>query len=214
MNNVVIIKELYKKFDNEYILNNINLELEEGKIYGVVGRNGSGKSILFKTISGLISPNKGQLIVFGESIGKGKFPKNLGLLLDIPGFLPSYSGFKNLKLLASINNKLSDAEIKEYIHLVGLDPNDSKPVKKYSLGMKQRLGIAQAIMEKPKLLILDEPMNGLDEQGIHEIRNLLKKQKNQGVTILLSSHNSEDIQVLCDKVYKMDSGKIQLSESI
>lgn len=214
MNNVVIIKELYKRFNNEYILNNINLEIEEGKIYGVVGRNGSGKSVLFKTISGLISPSKGQLTVFGEIIGKGKFPKDLGLLLDIPGFLPHYSGFKNLKLLASINNKLSDAEIKEYIHLVGLDPNDSKPVKKYSLGMKQRLGIAQAIMEKPKLLILDEPMNGLDEQGIHEIRSLLKTLKNQGVTILLSSHNSEDIHVLCDKVYKMDNGKIQLRETI
>lgn len=203
---VVIVQNLVKTIKGQIILNHINLEIEQGKIYGIIGRNGSGKSMLFKAISGLISPTSGKIKVFGEEISSGKFPKNFGMLLDKPGFLPHYSAYKNLKLLASINNVISDEEIKNAIALVGLDPELKKPVKQYSLGMKQRLGIAQAIMEKPQFIILDEPMNGLDEEGVAEMRNLILNLKERGVTILLSSHNSEDISLLCDVVYKIDKG--------
>ena len=203
---VVEIKNLYKKYKDAIILNKVNLELEEGKIYGIVGRNGSGKSMLFKTICGLINPTEGEVKVFGEDIAGGNFPKNTGVIIEAPGFLPQYSGFNNLKLLASINNVATDEDIKKVIGLVGLNPEDKKPVKKFSLGMKQRLGIAQAIMEKPKLLILDEPMNGLDSSGVEDIRNLIKEYKSTGVTIILSSHNKEDIEILCDEVFNMENG--------
>ncbi|WP_160673974.1 ABC transporter ATP-binding protein [Clostridium sp. C8-1-8] len=205
-NKVVEIKNLYKKYKDAVILNKVNLELEEGKIYGIVGRNGSGKSMLFKTICGLINPTEGEVKVFGEDIANGNFPKNTGVIIEAPGFLPQYSGFNNLKLLASINNVATDEDIKKVIDLVGLNPEDKKPVKKFSLGMKQRLGIAQAIMEKPKLLILDEPMNGLDSSGVEDIRNLIKEYKSTGVTIILSSHNKEDIEILCDEVFNMENG--------
>jgi ABC-2 type transport system ATP-binding protein len=205
-NKVVEIKNLYKKYKDAIILNKVNLELEEGKIYGIVGRNGSGKSMLFKTICGLINPTEGEVKVFGEDISNGSFPKNTGVIIEAPGFLPQYSGFNNLKLLASINNVATDEDIKKVIDLVGLNPEDKKPVKKFSLGMKQRLGIAQAIMEKPKLLILDEPMNGLDSSGVEDIRNLIKEYKSTGVTIILSSHNKEDIEILCDEVFNMENG--------
>ncbi len=133
-------------------------------------------------------------------------------MLDTPGFLGQYSGFRNLKLLSSIKNQVTDEELKEVISFVGLNPDDPRPVRKYSLGMKQRLGIAQAIMEKPKLLILDEPMNGLDESGVHDMRQMILDFKNQGMTILLASHNSEDISILCDVVYQMDNGQLTLKE--
>lgn len=207
---VVQIRGLSKIIKGNIVLDNINLNIEKGKIYGLVGRNGSGKSILFKSISGLIRPTKGTITVFDQVIGEGNFPKDFGVLLDIPGFLPQFSSFKNLKILASINNKVSDKEIRESILTVGLNPDDKKPVKKFSLGMKQRLGIAQAIMENPKLLILDEPMNGLDEEGVIEVRNLLVNFKKRGVTIILSSHNPEDITVLCDHVYKINNGVVAL----
>lgn len=210
---VVRIQELSKEIKGNKILNNINLNLEEKKIYGLIGRNGSGKSVLFKSISGLIRPTEGTIKVFDDTITSGKFPKHFGVLLDTPGFLPHYSGFKNLKLLASINHLISDEEIKQAITIVGLNPEDTKPVKKYSLGMKQRLGIAQAIMEKPKLLILDEPMNGLDEEGVKDIRALILQLKEKGVTVFLSSHNSEDIQILCDQVFKISNGAIIEEES-
>lgn len=207
-NTIVQIRELSKISKGHRILDKITLDFEEGKIYGIVGRNGSGKSILFKSISGLIRPTKGTITVFGELIGEGNFPKDFGILLDTPGFLPNYSAFRNLKLLASINNKISDEEIKKSITEVGLDPDDKRPVKKYSLGMKQRLGIAQAIMEKPKLLILDEPMNGLDEEGVIEVRDLIVQLNKGGTTVILSSHHSEDIAILCDHVYKINKGAI------
>ncbi|MBH0176248.1 ABC transporter ATP-binding protein [Fictibacillus sp. 23RED33] len=208
MSNIVKINNLTKIIKGNIILDNIDLEIKEGLIYGIIGRNGSGKSMLFKSICGLISPTEGSIEVFDNIISKGKFPKNFGVLLDSPGFIPEYSAFKNLKLLASINNKVTDEQIIEIIIKLGLDPYNEKPVKKFSLGMKQRLGIAQSIMESPKLLVLDEPMNGLDEQGVHDIRDLILDLKQQGVTIILSSHNSEDINVLCDLVYKIDNGKL------
>ncbi|GLC89237.1 ABC transporter ATP-binding protein [Lysinibacillus piscis] len=208
MNTILEIQNLSKEIKNRTLLKNIQMKIDTPGIYGVIGRNGSGKSILFKTIAGLLVPSKGVIKVFDEDIGTGKFPKNFGALLDIPGFLPHYSGFRNLKLLGSIQNRVTEEDIRKVITLVGLNPDDTSAVRKYSLGMKQRLGIAQAIMEKPKLLILDEPMNGLDESGVSDIRNMLIDFKKQGMTILLASHNAEDISLLCDSVYKMDNGEL------
>src|SRR3712207_2181815 len=188
------------------------VNFEKGKIYGIVGTNGSGKSMMFKAICGLINSTKGEIKVFDEIIKDGSFPKSTGIIIENPGFLPQYSGFKNLKILASINNIVSNEDIKNVISLVGLEPNDKRAVKKYSLGMKQRLGIAQALMEKPKLLILDEPMNGLDEDGVKLIRDILLGLKKESVTILLASHNKEDISELCDEVYKMKKGVLSVDE--
>lgn len=210
MENVVEISNLSKEINGIKILKNINVNFSKGSIYGIIGRNGSGKSMLFKAICGLINPTEGEIKVFNELIKDGNFPKNTGVIIENPGFLPQYSSLKNLKILASINNKISEKKIKDTISLVGLDPEDKKAVKKFSLGMKQRLGIAQALMEEPNLLILDEPMNGLDSEGVIEIRKLLLSLKKQGVTILLASHNSEDITELCDFVYKMEDGALHI----
>lgn len=205
---IIKIENLSKNVKKHEILKDINLEIDKPGIYGFIGRNGSGKSVFFKTLVGLMVPSSGTINIFGDAIEKGKFPKDLGALLDTSGFLKQYSGYRNLKILASILNKINDEEIKNILELVGLDSNDTRPVSKYSLGMKQRLGIAQAIMENPQLLILDEPMNALDEIGIQDIRNLLINLKSKGVTILLASHNSEDIQLLCDSVYKIEKGTL------
>lgn len=213
MSNIVVsIRDLTKQVKNNVILDNINFDVEEGNIYGIIGRNGSGKSMLFKTIAGLILPSAGKVTVFGQEIGKtAKFPKHFGALIEQPGFLPQYSGFRNLKILASIKNEISDEDIKQAITHVGLDCHDKRPVRKYSMGMKQRLGIAQAIMENPKLLILDEPMNGLDRDGVRLMRDLFLSLKSQGVTILLASHIQEDIIQLCDHIYEMDQGVLTKS---
>lgn len=207
-NFAIEINNLYKEINNIKILDNINVNFEIGKIYGIIGKNGSGKSMLFKAICGLINKTSGEIKVFNNTIKNGDFPKDTGIIIESPGFLPQYSGFKNLKILASINNTISDEHIKEVISSVGLDPNDKRPVKKYSLGMKQKLGIAQALMEHPKLLILDEPMNALDSESVILIRSMLLNLKLESVTILLSSHNSEDISSLCDCVYKIDCGNL------
>lgn len=206
---VVEISNLTKDIKGTKVLNKVNLQLESGKAYGIVGRNGSGKSMLFKAICGLINTTEGSITVFDKVIKNGSFPDDVGMIIENPGFLLQYSAFKNLKILASINNKISDERIKETIALVGLDPEDKKTVKKFSLGMKQRLGIAQALMENPKLLILDEPMNGLDSEGVKQIREILLKLKSNSVTILLASHNSDDIDEICDCVYTMENGVLR-----
>lgn len=162
--------------------------------------------MFFKAICGLINKTSGSIKVLDNSIENGYFAKDVGIIIESPGFLPQYSAFNNLKILASINNKINDNDIINAISLVGLNPYDKKEIKKYSLGMKQKLGIAQAIMESPKILILDEPMNGLDHESVNQIRKLLLEQKNNGVTILLASHNKDDITELCDKIYNMNSG--------
>ncbi|MFJ7666718.1 ATP-binding cassette domain-containing protein [Lysinibacillus sp. NPDC097195] len=205
---ILEIHNLYKKIKGRELLKNITLVIDKPGTYGIVGRNGSGKSLLFKTIAGLFVPTSGTVKVFDEIIGHGHFPKSFGALLDTPGFLPHYSGFRNLKILASIQNKISDKDIENVLTFVGLDFNDKGPVRKYSLGMRQRLGIAQAIMEKPKLLLLDEPMNGLDEFGVAEMREMISNFSKQDITILLASHNAEDISLLCNEVYKMDAGDL------
>lgn len=205
----VIIENIYKKFNGETVLSNINVQFEPGKIHGVVGRNGSGKSVLFKIICGLILPTSGNVIIDGKKIGKDiDFPQDAGIIIETPGFLPNMSVYKNLKLLASLKGVIDDEVIKSSISRLGLDPLSKKHVGKYSLGMKQRLALAQAIMEDPKLLILDEPMNGLDRQGANDVRDLLLALKEEGKTLIISSHNAEDIKLLCNTVIELDNGKV------
>ena len=189
------------------ILRDISVQFEAGEIHGIAGRNGSGKTMLMKCICGFIRPTAGRIVVDGNQVGRDvDFPPDLGLLIETPGFIPYYSGLKNLELLAAVNRRASKERLNACMELVGLGDAKGKRVSRYSMGMRQRLGIAQAIMENPRLLILDEPLNGLDEQGVEDIRALLLDLKGQGKTILLSSHNGEDIDLLCDSVCKMAGG--------
>lgn len=208
--NTIVVQDAVKKFRENTALNHVSISFEKGKIHGIIGRNGSGKTVLFKSICGFMPLTSGSITVDGKVIGKDiDVPKNVGAIIEAPGFLPNYSGFKNLKLLAVINRKIGDAQIAETLKRVGLDPQSGKHVGKYSLGMRQRLGIAQAIMENPDILILDEPMNGLDNHGVEDIRALLLELKKEGKTILIASHSAEDINVLCDTVHEMDAGVLQ-----
>lgn len=192
------------------ILKDITLSLEKGKIHGLIGRNGSGKTMLMKCICGFVKPTSGEVYVNGQRVGKDcDFPGNMGIIIETPGFIPYYSGYKNLKLLADLNKKIGKEEVRETMKKVGLDPDLKRHVKKYSLGMRQRLGLAQAIMENPEILILDEPFNGLDKDGVQDMRRYLLELKEQGKTMLIASHNSEDISVLCDTVHEMDKGILQ-----
>lgn len=213
MESIIKVDKVTKKFGSDIALNNVSIKFERGKIYGIVGRNGSGKTVLFKTVIGFLKPTSGKVIVDGKEIGKDiDFADNIGIIIETPGFLSSYSGYKNLEYLASIKNIIGKKEIKESMERVELDPNSKKKVGKYSLGMRQRLGIAQAIMENPDILILDEPMNGLDNQGVDDVRGILLNLKDEGKSIILASHNKEDIEVLCDEVYEMEQGKLIVSE--
>ncbi len=208
--NAISVKNLTKEFKEATVLDNINVDFEAGKVHGLIGRNGSGKTMLMKCICGIVSYKIGEIRVNGKIIGKDvDIPANVGVIIETPGFLPNYSGFNNLKFLAKINNKIGKNEIKAAISSVGLNPDDKKHVGKYSLGMRQRLGLAQAIMENPDLLILDEPMNGLDKDGVKDMRQYLLDLKAQGKTILIASHSAEDIDVLCDTVYEMDRGHLE-----
>ena len=201
------VEGVYKRFGTDTVLNNVSRSFERGRIHGIVGNNGSGKTVLMKCICGFLIPTEGEVIVNGKRVGKDvDFPPGLGLIIETPGFLPNMTGVKNLEILASLNKKIGLREIAAAIRRVGLDPLMNKPVGKYSLGMRQRLGIAQAIMENPSLLILDEPLNGLDKHGVMEMRQLIKGLKEQGKTILLASHNQGDIDELCDTVCEMDAG--------
>ena len=201
------VENVSKDFAQERVLRSVTREFESGLIHGIVGNNGSGKTVLMKCICGFLVPTEGKITVNGQIVGKDvDFPGNMGLIIEMPGFLPNVSGVKNLEILASLNKKIGLSEIAEAIRTVGLDPKLNKPVGKYSLGMRQRLGIAQAIMEDPKLLILDEPLNGLDKHGVAEMRALIKSLKAKGKTILLASHNQADIDELCDTVCEMDAG--------
>ncbi|MDD6212918.1 MAG: ATP-binding cassette domain-containing protein [Clostridiales bacterium] len=207
MSNRIVISEVTKKFDDHAVVDQVSLELGDGKIYGLVGRNGSGKTVLMKMICGFLLPTSGTVTVNGKIIGKDTdFPENTGAIIETPAFLNYLSGFANLKNLAEIQKKIQDPEIYEVLEQVGLDAHSKKKVGKYSLGMRQRLGIAQAIMEDPEILILDEPMNGLDREGVEDIRKVLLSLKEKGKCILLASHDKEDIDVLCDEVYEMKKG--------
>ena len=192
------------------LLTEINYDFHEGHIYGLVGNNGSGKTVLMKCILGFMRPDKGTIKISGEKIGIDiDFPDDAGIIIETPGFFPELSGYKNLMHLASMQNKIHAQDVKETMIKVGLDPESSKKVSKYSLVMRQRLGIAQAIMEKPNLLILDEPFNGLDKEGIRDMRQLIAEYKSKDRIIILSSHNETDINTLCDTVLEMDGGVLQ-----
>lgn len=200
-----------KSFNHDIILKDVNLELEQGQIHGFVGRNGSGKTVIFKMLCGLLLPTNGNIYFQDHNISKsGKFIDSLGVLIENPGFIPHYTGFKNLSILNSLSkNPVSKQEIYECLELVGLDSKSKKPVKAYSLGMRQKLGIAQAIMNKPELLILDEPLNSLDEASVKDFRELFLKLKNErNTTILLASHMKEDIELLCDRIFYLKDKRV------
>lgn len=201
----ICVEHVEKSFGKERVLTDVNLTIHRGEIYGVVGNNGSGKTVLMKCICGFLKPDRGQIYVNGVQVGKEcDFPDRLGVIIETPGFLPNLSGYQNLKILASLKARIGRKEIEDCMRRVGLDPKMKKPVSKYSLGMRQRLGIAQAIMENPDVLILDEPFNGLDKKGVCEMRGLLKEMRLQDKSILLASHNAQDIEELCDEVHEME----------
>lgn len=204
------IENVTKKFKEDTVLYYINVSMEQGKVYGFCGNNGSGKTVLMKCICGFLPVTQGTVRVNGKVIGKEiDFPENMGVIIETPGFLANLSGMRNLEILAALQGKIGKKEIAYAMQKAGLEPSLKKSVSKYSLGMRQRLGIAQAIMEEPEFLILDEPFNGLDKHGVADIRKLLLELKGQGKTIILASHNSEDIRILCDKVYEMDGGRMR-----
>lgn len=207
--NYIEVSNVGKKYKDKMLVEDVSFTVKKGEILGIVGLNGSGKTVLLKCICGLMDYSAGTIKVDGKIIGKDcEYPKNMGVIIETPGFLPYHSGYKNLEYLASLRKKITKQDIKDVLVKVGLAGEEKKLVAKYSLGMRQRLGIAQAIMENPELLILDEPMNGLDKEGIVEVRKLLLDMKAEGKTMIITSHNEEDIKVLCDKVIEMDKGKV------
>jgi ABC-2 type transport system ATP-binding protein len=210
METVIEVKDVTKNVKGKNLIQNITFQVKKGSIIGIIGRNGSGKTVLMKCICGFMKPSSGKIIVNGKQVGENaKLASNMGILIENPGFLSNYSGYRNLKFLADIERKIGKKEIREYMKLVGLDPDNRKPVKHYSLGMRQRLAIAQSIMEEQDIVILDEPMNGLDNMGVNDMRQLFLKLKEQGKTILLTSHMKEDIDILCDEVYMMEAGNLK-----
>jgi ABC-2 type transport system ATP-binding protein len=203
----VSVQHVYKEFRGEQVLADVHRDFEAGKIHGIVGNNGSGKTVLFKCVCGFMPVTKGKILVDYEQVGKDTdFPGDIGIIIETPGFLPQYGALRNLELLAMLRRRADRKKVADTIRRVGLDPLSRKPVGKYSLGMRQRLGIAQAIMENPRLLILDEPLNGLDKHGAAEMRELFRSLRNEGKTIILASHNAADIDGLCDTVCEMDAG--------
>ncbi len=213
MRTVIKVDHVTKVFGDETVLKDVSFEFYEGLVYGIVGNNGSGKTVLMKCICGFLNPTSGDIYVNYKRIGKDvDFPDDIGIIIETPGFLPNMTGLKNLELLASLKNKIGKKQIVEAIEAVGLDPKLKKHVSKYSLGMRQRLGIAQAIMEDSQLFILGEPFNGLDKKGIAQMHELIMGLKKRHKTILLASHNQNDIDALCDVVCEMDSGVMHCSK--
>lgn len=213
MRTVIKVEHVSMVFGEEEVLHDVSFEFQEGLIYGIVGNNGSGKTVLMKCICGFLTPTSGKIYVNYKQIGKDMdFPEDTGIIIETPGFLPNLSGYKNLEILASLRKKIGKDMIRDSIRRVGLDPDMKKHVAKYSLGMRQRLGIAQAIMEDPEILILDEPFNGLDKKGIAQMHELILGLKEKNKTILLSSHSQNDIDVLCDIVCEMDAGVMKCTD--
>lgn len=207
MENVIEVQNVNKSFGEEHVLKDVSHTFEKGKIHGIVGNNGSGKTVLMKCICGFLSPDSGTIWVNCKEVGwETDFPEDIGIIIETPGFLPQLSGTQNLRILASLQRKANIHTIRAVLEQVGLDPDMKKPVGKYSLGMRQRLGFAQALMEDPSLLILDEPFNGLDKYGVVHIRKVIKGLREEGKTVILASHNQVDIDELCDTVCEMDAG--------
>lgn len=210
-NPVIRIDELTKIFGGDTVLDHVSREFEEGKIHGIVGNNGSGKTVMMKCICGFLLPTSGRVYVRYRQVGRDMdFPPDMGIIIETPGFLPNISGLRNLEILASLRRQIDRATIRRTMKKVGLDPDSRKPVGKYSLGMRQRLGIAQAIMEDPSILILDEPFNGLDRYGVKEMRELIRGLHDRKKTILLASHYQTDVDELCDTVFEMDAGVVKM----
>lgn len=210
---IVNIKGLSKEIKGVQVLHRISAEFNSGKIYGLFGRNGSGKTMLLRAIAGLIKPTEGTVEIDGLTLHRDvSFPPSIGVIIESPGFWDEYTGFKNLEMLASIKGIIGREEIEASIQAVDLDPSDRRPVKNYSLGMKQRLAIAQAIMEKPMIILLDEPTNALDEDSVSTVRTLLLEQKKRGAIVILASHNKEDLIQLSDETYKMENGQLKFAE--
>ena len=206
---MIKIVNVTKKFGENKVLDNVNLIFEPGKIYGIQGKNGSGKTMLMRAISGLLSLNEGKVEVFGEVIGVDRdFPKSAGILIEHPGLLPEISGFENLKTVMSINKIVSDEEIKKAMSNFDLDPNSNLKVKKYSLGMKQKVGILMAILERPQVVILDEPTNGLDEASVEKFKDMILSLKDDSRVIIVASHDREGLEEISDEIIKMELGRV------
>lgn len=204
------ITDLVKDIKGKRIIDHVNLHLESGKITGLKGVNGSGKTMLMRLVCGLITPTSGSIVINGKRLGKDiTFPESVGILIENPAFLDAYSGFDNLKLLASIKHSVGPEEIRQTIARVGLDPDDKKKYRKYSLGMKQRLGIAAAVMEEPDIIILDEPTNALDSDGVAMLKEILHDQRERGALVLISCHDLPTLQELSDEIYLMESGALR-----
>lgn len=210
METMIEVTDLVKKYQDQEVLKKISCTFEKGKITGLIGRNGAGKTVLMKCICGFVIPTEGEIRIDGRKL-RGRKEADLtkiGMIIENPAFLEAYTGYQNLAFLARINGIIGKEKIRKTLRMVGLDPDSRKKVGKYSMGMRQRLALAQAVMEDQEILILDEPMNGLDNRGVEEMRKLLLEFRGQGKTILLASHSQEDIRVLCDKIYEMDQGEI------
>ena len=209
MSDYIQLTNISKSFGKQTVLQPLTMGFEEGMIHGIIGRNGSGKTVLMKMILGILQPTTGTVIVGDKRIGKDvDFPESAGAIIETIEFIPYMSAYQNLADIAAMRGNLSKTQIKEVLEMVGLGNVGRKHVSKFSMGMRQRLAIAQAVMESPKLLILDEPMNGMDEKGVEEMRQLILARKAAGTTIILSSHNIEDIRILCDQVYRIDAGVV------
>lgn len=209
MSDYIQLTNISKTFGKQTVLQPLTMGFEEGMIHGIIGRNGSGKTVLMKMILGILQPTTGTVIVGDKRIGKDvDFPESAGAIIETIEFIPYMSAYQNLAVIAAMRGNLSKTQIKEVLEMVGLGNVGRKHVSKFSMGMRQRLAIAQAVMESPKILILDEPMNGMDEKGVEEMRRLILARKAAGTTIILSSHNIEDIRILCDQVYRIDAGVV------
>ena len=210
---VIQVENVSKTIKGNMVIDCVSAEFSSGKVYGLQGINGSGKTMLMRLISGLIYPTEGRIVIDGKILGKEiAFPESIGILIENPAFLDNYSGFANLKLLASIQNKIDDKQIYKTLERVGLEPDSRKKYKKYSLGMKQKLGIAGAVMEKPEFLILDEPANALDKEGIEHLKKIVQEEKERGVLIILSCHDSALLEAMADVIYSMENGRLLKQE--
>ena len=204
------ITDVNKTIKKAPILRDINLEFTGGKVYGLRGKNGSGKTMLMRAICGLITPDSGIIDIDGKILGKDiSFPESIGVLIENPAFIGNYTGFKNLKVLASIQNRIGDEQIRKALEDIGLDPDDKRTYRKYSLGMKQKLGIAAAVMENPDIIILDEPINALDDSGTEQVRQILMKHKLRGALIIIACHDADELEFLSDEIIEIAEGKIQ-----